>query len=292
MPSEESISVTAHLTLIQTIDDQVPASDPHRLSKLLRDQVDADLKALENADGATTSQEVNRTEKSAALRDGLAQLELLVRNGYNAIGAIRATVITEVERASVYASYGWTGGLLGRMSDDRIVALARIGCREHTEVNPAFRYSPELVTDLKKALAEYDQLTPHPVAAAAGNAVQSRNEKLEAAAQTLSQVRYWYCAASRQTTKNPELVKIGFQPRRKPRSKETIEAANKRKDAQRSGRETKRLQEIELEEQEALARLKEAVAKVRTKAAKARAEILGEESGASASAAGDVTLSS
>jgi hypothetical protein len=49
-------------------------------------------------------------------------------------------------------------------------------------------------------------------------ATKLRNEALEAARETLAQVRFYYCSASRDTDRTPELATIGFQPRREPGS--------------------------------------------------------------------------
>src|SRR5712691_2995445 len=47
-------------------------------------------------------------------------------------------------------------------------------------------------------------------------AIELRNAALEMASTTLLRVRFYYCSASRDADKTPELAKIEFQPRRDP----------------------------------------------------------------------------
>lgn len=270
MPTAESLTVTAHLSLIQDLDRKLPVGDRRKLPTWLREQLDSDLPALEQSDAVVSTTEVNRNQKSSLVAAQLERLEELVRDGYKGISAIRATAISEPERAAVFASYGWTHGFLGRLTDDRIVALARIGCRNHEDVDPDFRYSPELVADLKAALELYDQSVPAAHRPAAGSPAQKRNEKLRAASETLSQLRHWYCCTSRQTTSSPDLLQAGFQPRRKARSSDTVDLAAKRKEEQRQERERKRLQRIEEKTQRSLNRLAEQAERLRAQANEAR----------------------
>ncbi len=273
MPTADSLTVTAHLTLIQNLDRNLPAEDRRRLPDWLRDQLDADLPALEQSDALVSSSEMDRTEKSSLVATQLERMEQLVRDGYKGIGAIRTTVIGEVERAAVFASYGWTGGLLGRLTDDRVLALARIGCRKHEDIAPAFRYAPELVTDLNAALEIYDRSVPASRRPAAGSPAQKRNAKLKAATETLSQLRYWYCCTSRQTISSPDLLQAGFQPRRKPRTAKAVEAASKRQEERRVERERKRLERLEEKTQRSLNRLAQETERLRAQADETRSEL-------------------
>jgi len=275
MPTVESVSVISRLALIQSVDQKLTQEDPHKLSPRLRGQVDRDLAALEETERVATTSELDRSEKSSAVREGLAKLEELVRDGYRWIAGIRSSQISDEDRAMVFAAYGWTGGLLGRLSDDRIVALARIGCVKDLDVDPAHCYPDSLVTDLENALTGYQKTLPEPGTGFKGGAVLARNETLTAAEQTIAQVRYWYCAASRLTLRNPYLANIGFNPRRKRRSKEDIEATQKRKDEKRREQERKQLERVEQETARSIQRLEEQVERLRTKHEQARKGLQG-----------------
>jgi hypothetical protein len=296
MPTVESISAISRLTLIQAVDNKVAPDDPHQLAPWLRTQVDTDLAKLEAIDQVASTSELARSEKSLGVRNCLDRLESLVREGYRFIGALRSTVISEDDRAQIFAEYGWTGGLLGRMSDDRIVALARIGMSEHADIDPLWRYPADLVEDLKASVTAYQSLVPEALQGANGSAVRQRNEALTAAEQTIAQVRYWYCAASRQTVRNPNLANIGFHPRRRNRSKEEVELSAKRQEEKRQERERKQLQRLEEAMTRDMNRLEKQIDQLRAKQEKVRGS-LGVPSLASAPApapsapdAGDVSL--
>lgn len=265
MPTVESVSAISHLSLIQAVDNKLNADDPHKLSPWLRRQVDVDLAALEASDQVASTSELTRGEKSAEVRESLGRLEELVRDGYRGIGAIRSSQITDEERAMVYADYGWNGGTLGRLSDDRIVALARIGVAEHPDIDAPYQYPDDLITDLKAALLAYHELVPEAKKAQKGTAVRERNETLTAAEQTLSQVRYWYYAASRLTVRNPNLANIGFHPRRKNRTKEEIEEAAKRQEEKRQERDRKALQKFEEQTERSVERLESQIDRLMAK---------------------------
>lgn len=245
MATEKSIAVIAQLGLIQSVDSQRPFPGDHwRLPDWLRQQVQHDLTALEESDAATVLSEGERTGCSGGSRAAIEELEGLLRDAYRGIGAIRRTAITDAQRSEVYASYGWARGLLGRLSPDRIVALARLGVRKHPNVSPEFQYPPELAADMTRALATYDAFVAKAGTGARETATSERNANLLAARQTLRQVRHWYCAASRDGSQSKELSKIGFQPRRDRRTKEAVAAEAQRKQArkeQKAARQQARL---------------------------------------------------
>jgi len=221
MTSVDSLAAIAQLGLIQAVDDKRDASDPFRLSASLRSQTDADVAALEASDAAVVAAESQRSGKSAAARASLDRIETLVREGYKGIAALRSSVVSEAERREIFAAYGWSRGLLGKFPDTRVLALARLGVLNPDHLPEAFRYAPDLVLELTLALREFDLLEPETTTGAREAAVQGRNAKTKAARQTLAQVRHWYCAASRDTSRTRELAKIGFQPQRKRRSRTT-----------------------------------------------------------------------
>lgn len=225
MATADSLAAISQLGLVQAADDKrSPDGDRMRLPRWLRKQVDDDLAALEESDAATVTSEGERTGRSAAARVELERMEHLLREAYRGIGALRSSVITEAQRREVYATYGWSRGLLGRFPSDRILGLARLGVRDHGNVPKEFRYPADLAEALETALAAYDALEPEASTAVREIKVWDRNLTLKAARQTLSQVRHWYCAASRDTSRTKELSKIGFQPRRKRGAKKAARA--------------------------------------------------------------------
>ncbi len=216
MPTAESLQVTAQLNLAQYVDDRREPTDNFRFPAFLRTQIDADLAALELADAATLTTESQRLGKSSESRAAIDDLETYLREGYKWIDAIRSSKITEGQRREVFAIYGWSQGLIGRFNDSRTIALARLGVHNPEEIDPEFHYPADLVTDLQEALDLYDAAEPESGTGDRQLATAERNEKLEAARQSLSQARFYYCGASRELDQSKELSKIGFQPRRDP----------------------------------------------------------------------------
>jgi hypothetical protein len=250
----QSLAVGAQLGLIQTVDNGRELSDPFKLSPRLRQQVDTDLAGLEEYDAVALTMESARTGKSLAVRESLETLERLVREGHAGIAAIRGSQISEPERREVFTAYGWAGGLLGRLSDSRIVGLARLGIRTPENVDPEFHYPADLVRELEEGLQQFDAVQPHVNSGKRQVAVRQRNQALEACEETLTQVRHWYCAASREGTKTKELAAIGFQPRRPRRSPETIALQAERTKARREERAARREEEKAKKQAENLAK--------------------------------------
>jgi hypothetical protein len=214
MPNADSLAAIGQMDLIQSVDDGRAASDPFKLPARLRSQLDADLHALEEADGDTALTESDRAGGSAAARAALTKLADFAREGFKFIDAIRSTKISDAQRVAVFSGYGWHGGKLGRFGDARVLGLSRLAVQPHTELAAEFRYPADLLADIAAQLAVFDE---NAVAATGGErevATRVRNEKLDAAETTLAQVRFAYCSASRDTDRTPELARINFQPRR------------------------------------------------------------------------------
>jgi len=72
---------------------------------------------------------------------------------------------------------------------------------------------------LDRIILQLGIVTDHAVTATGGDrekALKVRNAALEMAKTTLARVRFYYCSASRDADKTPELAKLDFQPRRMP----------------------------------------------------------------------------
>lgn len=217
MPNADSLAAISTLILIQSVDEARPKTETFKLFPWLRLQVNGDLAALEAADSDTALTESDRTGGSGAARGALDALQALARDGFNFIKGIPSFQIKPDQRAAVFAAYGWAGGKLGDFSDARTLGLARLAARPAEEVgveNAAWRYSPELVKQVQAQLKVYDDNHQDATGADRQGSTRARDEKLTAAQTTISQVRHFYCAASRELDQTPELARIGMQPRR------------------------------------------------------------------------------
>lgn len=214
MENSEAIAIIAQMHLVKSVDSARAAGDVFKLPTFLRSQHDADLAALESADTTTALAEGDRAGGSVAVRAALSRMEVLLKEGYNFIKAIRSSAISEASRLEVFTAYGWAGGKMGRFDDSRVVSLARLGVTAHPGLQAAWCYAADLVTDLTAQLAVFDAKAVVSTGGGRESATRAREEKMELAKQTLAQVRFYYCCASRDIDRSPELTKVGFQPRR------------------------------------------------------------------------------
>lgn len=216
MPNAASLAAISQAQLIRTVDDGATAANPFKLPAFLRTKLDADFAALEAADNDTALTESDRAGGSAVAREALTKLDALLRDGYNGIKAIPGRKITAPERLEVFTTYGWSGGKLGTFNDARVIGLSRLGVRDDVGVKAEWKYSAELVEDLKAQLKIYDNNAAPATGADRVKATRKRDEAQGAMETTLLRVRCYYCCASDDADQTPELTKIGFQPRRAP----------------------------------------------------------------------------
>ena len=216
MPNDQSTELARRLRLALTVDDKRAADDPQKLPTALRKDVTDDLQSLDNADADTGTTEGDRTEAAGTLRKAFAELERQLRGSYRFLGAIDETAITDEERAGVFEAYLWKAGQLGRFDDGRCVALAKQAAKVQAEgaVPEAWRYP---AVRLARIVAQLGIVESQQDAATGGsrqtaNAVRDAAQDL--AATTLSRVRFWYCCATRDADRTPELARIEYQPRR------------------------------------------------------------------------------
>lgn len=216
MPTNESEDVSRRLTLVQQIDDKRAADDPFKLPAQLRHDVDADGAALATHDVSTGSAEGDRAAASAAQRRALDELERQHRGGYRFIAGMDEDAITEEQRTKVFETYGWKGGQIGRFDDDRVVSLAETALKVgQNEIADATQRYPQARLDrMKTQLDLVKANAPTASGSTRQSATNLRDAALETARTTLSRVRFYYCSASRDADRTPELAKIEFQPRR------------------------------------------------------------------------------
>jgi hypothetical protein len=214
MPTIQSLATVAQMHLVQTVDTARVAGDNFKLPALLRTQLNTDQVALESADSNTVLTESDRAGGSAAARVALDNLEDLLGEGHKFIGAIRKSAITDAQRLEAFTAYGWASGNVGEFNDGRVIGLSRLALLAHANLPAAHHYTADLLADITAQLAVFDGNVGDATGGDREAATNARDEKLEAAKTTLSQVRYYYCSASRDLDQTPELAKINFQPKR------------------------------------------------------------------------------
>lgn len=216
MPTEQSIDLARRLTLALAIDAKRAADDPLKLPAALLKDVQDDLQDLEDADAQTGPAEGERTEASGALRKAYDEIERQLRGGYRFIGAIDEDMITDEEQAGVFEAYLWKGGQVGRFDDARCVALAKQAIKVQTEnlVKAPWRYPAVRLDRIKAQLAVIESLQDPASVGTRQTVNNRRNAAVDLATTTLLRVRFWYCCATRDADRTPELARIEYQPRR------------------------------------------------------------------------------
>jgi hypothetical protein len=217
MPNQTSLEQIELAELTQSVDNGRVATDPFKLSTALRTLLDALLADLKSKDAATLATEGERATASANVRAALAQLQTLLRDGYNFVQGLGSFAITDAARIGLFTAYGWESGLVGDFSDARIESLANQAITiTPTITDPAHRYPAALLALITAQLAIVNTNQPIATGGSAQGATDARDAALVLLQLINARVRFFYCSASNDTDQSPELVKIGRQPRRDP----------------------------------------------------------------------------
>lgn len=146
-----------------------------------------------------------------------AKIVGLLHNGYYFIMAVPEEDLPLADREDALTSYGWEQGQLGDLqSVDRIEALAALAVSAGPQVVPAARYPAAVVSRINNWLGV---LTANKSIASGGTrmtVIDQKDAQREMLLRKLARVRYLYCFASDAGEGNPELARIGFQPKRAP----------------------------------------------------------------------------
>ena len=139
----------------------------------------------------------------------------LERNGYYHLLSVPEEDLPAADRADALESYGFEGGQLGDLTTvDRIEALAGLAVSAGPQVALAARFPAGVVSRINNWLGI---LTANKAIASGGTrmtVIDQKDAQREALLKKLARVRYLYCFASDTGEGNPELARIGFQPKR------------------------------------------------------------------------------
>lgn len=215
MPTQDSLEQIEIGELILAVDDGRVAGDPFKLSAALRALVAARLADLKTKDAVTLITAGGRAGASLALRTALDTLKGHVRDGYYFVKGLGSYQITAADRLAVFTSYGWESGEVGDFTDARIESLANQAITATPLItNAAYRYPTALLDLITAQLVIVNANQPTATGGTAEAATNLRNLALELLRPANDRVRFFYCSASDDEDKTPELAKIGKQPRR------------------------------------------------------------------------------
>ncbi len=213
MPNQESLEARETLELIVAVDDGRAAADPFKLLTSQRTSVNTAQTDLVTTDTATSTAAGAAAGASKKVRDALDTLRGLLGQGHDFIQGIFG--ISAGDRLMVFTSYGWEGGLVGDFTDDRIESLANLAA-SYVPPDAAWQYPAALRTAIAAQLAIVNANQPLATGGASEAATLARDVSLDKAQTVIARVRFFYCSASDDTDRTPELTKIGMQPRRLP----------------------------------------------------------------------------
>ena len=198
------------------VDTARTAADPFKLSTALQTVVAARLADAKGKNAGTSVNEgatIGATGQRQQALDRLADLE---RNGYSFIASVLVDDLTEAQRAQVFASYGWEGGVIGDLSAaSRVEHLANPVAVDAT-VPAAGKYPASLVARTANWLAIYDAANVLATGGSQAALIAQRNAARDLLEAAVSRVRHFYCQAGDDGDQTPELAKIGMQARRNP----------------------------------------------------------------------------
>ena len=219
MSEQATLDAIETAELILQVDAAQPPADPFKLVASLQTLVTTRLADAKGKNAAVSMIEGGTVVASAQRQQALDRLADLLRNGYNGINAVPSEELSDAERAQVFTSYGWAGGLIGDLSSPlRIEELANLAATASADatVPTAGKYAASLVTRLANWLSIFDDASLLANGGDRKTLIAARNEARDLLATVNSRVRHAYCAASVDVESTPELAKINMQPRRAP----------------------------------------------------------------------------
>ena len=219
MSDQATLDAIETAELILQVDAAPLPTDPFKLAASLQTLVTTRLADTKGKNAAVSMIEGGTVGASAQRQQALDRLADLLRNGYNGINAVPSDDLPDAERAQVFTSYGWAGGLIGDLSSpSRIEELANLAATATADatVPTAGKYAASLVTRLANWLSIFDAASLLANGGSRQTLIAARNDSRDLLATANSRVRLAYCAASDEGESTPELAKIGMQPKRAP----------------------------------------------------------------------------
>ncbi len=201
--------------LILAVDFTRLATDPFKLPAYLLALVQTRLATLRAKELIVQQRRGGLLGASGRGRAALDRIEVLLRDGYNRIQSIPSFEIDDPTRLGIFTSYGWDQGQIGEFDDPRIEQMAHLAIDiTPTIANPDHRYTATLVGLIQDQLdilnAEQTEATGGPSQVA----TQERDIALVDLQTANDRVRFYYCSASDDEDRTPELARINKQPHR------------------------------------------------------------------------------
>jgi hypothetical protein len=218
MADRRTLDAIETAELILQVDTARTAGDPFKLTATLNTLVTTRLADTKGKNAAAILMGASTVGASEQRKQALDRLGELLRNGFNAIGAVASDDITDAERLQAYTAYGWNGGKIGDLDIARTEALANLAVTATADpgVPTAGKYPATLVTRITNWLAIFDAASLLATGGSRQALIQARDDSRDQLEDANSRVRLFYCSASDDGERTPELAKINMQPKRAP----------------------------------------------------------------------------
>ncbi len=220
MSNQQSRSALVKGKLILNINKERATGDPFKFTPSFLAEFSGDVSALDEADMKVGSERGSDASASPKVRAAKDEIGKLLREGYRAIAGVPSFQLSAADKQEVFEIYGWRNGEIGTLDDNRILEMADdvIDISEQ-DPPPAFVYPAQLVALIQAQINIIDGQESESDGGDGQSAVGIRNTKLAKLTRSIMRARFFYYYASDLADRTPELVKIGFQPRRSPTRK-------------------------------------------------------------------------
>jgi hypothetical protein len=218
MAERRTLDAIETAELIFQVDTARAPADPFKLPAALIAIGTPRLADTKGKNAAAILMEASTIGASEQRKQAVQRLGELLRNGFNAIGAVASDDITDAERLQVYSAYGWTGGKIGDLDIARTESLANLAASAtaNPSVPAAGKYPASLVTRITNWLAIFDAASLLATGGDRRTLIDARNASRDQLEDFNSRVRLFYCSASDDGERTLELAKINMQPKRAP----------------------------------------------------------------------------
>jgi hypothetical protein len=216
MPKQETNTAIELAESIRTVDDARATSDPFKLPPVFRALLDERYNRATQAEEELQSVSGNRTRSAAQKKLALESLVKDLKSGFNHIKAVPSFSITAEERKAVFTAYGWSGAKLGTFQEQsRVLSLARQAIAITPEITPVkAQYPADLIAHMRTQLEILTDAEPNAGTGARQQATQDRDTATNLLYLAIARTRFFYCFASDDVDKTPQLARIKRQPRR------------------------------------------------------------------------------
>ena len=209
--------VIAQLRQCLAADDGVPAEAAHKLQPEFRARGESALNRLASAQQAISASARERDTASAALQSAQAQAREWIRAVFNRLKGLPPGL----NKSAVLASYGFTGGKLGELDNDRIMALLSFFSMSSAgQENPNAQLPADWLSTMSDLKTQIETQVPLATTGGRAERVRLRNEARQEADDWLSRSLAWLIYILPLRDRDPLLRDYGFTPRQLPRPKQ------------------------------------------------------------------------